>query len=40
MEVVEKYGGLTKLKEIMKKWPFEHYTIETEIDKESCDIEN
>ncbi len=28
------------VKEIMKKWPFVHYTIETEIDKESCDIKN
>ena len=25
-----------KLKEIMKKHPFEHYTIETEIDQEDC----
>ena len=25
-----------KLKEIMKKHPFEHYTIETEIDEEDC----
>src|SRR5690606_11449176 len=25
-----------KLKEIMKKHPFEHYSIETEIDQEEC----
>lgn len=25
-----------KLKSIMRKYPFEHYTIETEIDEESC----
>lgn len=44
---LNKIGSFEKLlsvkkavKEIMKKWPFEHYTIETEIDKESCDIEN
>ncbi len=28
-----------QLKEIMKKYPFEHYTIETEIDAERCGLE-
>lgn len=28
-----------QVKEIMKKYPFEHYTIETEIDSESCGLE-
>ncbi len=28
-----------QLKEIMKKYPFEHYTIETEIDSELCGLE-
>jgi len=28
------------VKEIMKKFPFEHYTIETEVDNESCDIKD
>jgi cobalt-zinc-cadmium efflux system protein len=27
-----------ELKQIMRKYPFEHYTIETEIDEESCDL--
>jgi cobalt-zinc-cadmium efflux system protein len=40
-------GGLEEMlevknqvKEIMKKYPFEHYTVETEIDSESCGLEN
>ncbi len=28
-----------QLKTIMRKYPFEHYTIETEIDEEVCDLE-
>ncbi len=28
-----------QLKAIMRKYPFEHYTIETEIDEEVCDLE-
>lgn len=28
-----------QVKEIMKKYPFEHYTIETEINSESCGLE-
>lgn len=28
-----------QMKEIMKKYPFEHYTIETEIDSEACGLE-
>ena len=28
-----------QVKEIMKKYPFEHYTIETEIDSEACGLE-
>lgn len=28
-----------QVKEIMKKYPFEHYTVETEIDSESCGLE-
>ena len=28
------------VKKIMKKYPFQHYTIETEIDNESCDIKD
>ena len=28
-----------KLKTIMKKYPFEHYTIETELDNEKCGLE-
>jgi cobalt-zinc-cadmium efflux system protein len=27
-----------ELKQIMRKYPFEHYTIETEIDEENCDL--
>lgn len=28
-----------RVKEVMKKYPFEHYTIETEIDSELCGLE-
>ena len=28
------------VKKLMKKYPFQHYTIETEIDNESCDIKD
>lgn len=27
-----------QLKDIMRKYPFEHYTIETELDEESCEV--
>ncbi|MFW5758466.1 MAG: cation diffusion facilitator family transporter [Bacteroidota bacterium] len=29
-----------KIKEILKDYPFEHYTIETEIDKETCGLKD
>lgn len=28
-----------QLKRIMKRYPFEHYTVETEVDDESCELE-
>lgn len=29
-----------QIKKILKKYPFEHYTIETEMDNEKCGLEN
>lgn len=30
----------TKVKEILKEYPLKHYTIETELDNETCDLAN
>ena len=42
LENIQKFQELlevkTRIKNILKDYPFNHYTIETELDKESCGL--